>query len=267
MKFPVIMGPPEAAFEVRDVTVDRRGTTARAKMVIRSWMCDSRGKLRPGNLGVLVDNVLGYSIIAGAPQGHWAVTTEMSVDVTGSLPTDGCVLHGEAELIGRNATDGYAEALVIDSAGQVVARARQWGHFIPGLPQVGPCTPAGSGFGPHPRHRPPVLLERELTDTDRGLVATLDVESGVANPNGNLHGGVAMAWSDAAAAAALQRNGAAFATTSAHVAYVRPTPAGASLQMIATVSHLGRSLGLVHIVFSLPDGKQCMFATVSAHGI
>lgn len=75
-----------------------------------------------------------------------------------------------------------------------------------------------------------------------------------------------MAWSDAAGAAALRKNGAVFATTSVHVAYVRPAPAGARLRAAATVSHRGRSLGLVHVVFSLPDGRPCMFATVTAHG-
>lgn len=265
MTFPIIMGPPELSFHVRDVTIDPEMPRARASMDTRSWMCDTAGRIRAGTLGVLVDNLLGYSIIAGAPKGHWAVTTEMWIDVTGSLPPADTVVHGTGELTDRNASDGYAEALVMDSAGRALARTRQRGRFIPGLPQVRPCTSA-PGLGSNSQGGPhlPVLLDQKPGLADGGLVASVDIESTVCNPNGNLHGGVAITWCEEAAAAALHRSGASHVTASVHAAYLRPAPTGTRLLVATRVAHIGRSTALVQVALTHEDGKPCVMATVSA---
>ena len=47
------------------------------------------GRPAVGALGVLVDEVLGYSIIASLPPRSWTVSTEIWVDVLGPLPAAG----------------------------------------------------------------------------------------------------------------------------------------------------------------------------------
>lgn len=81
---PILSGLPEAHFKVEGITIDR--PAVRARMAASAPTRDEQGTERPGAYGVLVDNVLGYAVIAAAPQDHWAVTTQMSIDFLGMLP-------------------------------------------------------------------------------------------------------------------------------------------------------------------------------------
>src|SRR5699024_1996000 len=85
---------------------------------------------RPGAYGVLIDNVLGYAVIAGAPQDHWAVTTEMSVDFLGPMSQQHEVTRAEAHLLDIDGSNGYSEGTLTDSAGRVFARMRQRARII-----------------------------------------------------------------------------------------------------------------------------------------
>jgi acyl-coenzyme A thioesterase PaaI-like protein len=82
--FPIIASRPDPLFGIEDVAWAEPRVTARMRVGPR--LLDAAGRSSPGALGVVADNVLGYAIIATAPAGGRAVTTEMSVDVLGPLP-------------------------------------------------------------------------------------------------------------------------------------------------------------------------------------
>lgn len=94
---------------------------------------------------------------------------------------------------------------------------------------------------------------------------SLSVSDRFVNPMGNLHGGVSLCLAEWAAAAALDDVGAALTTASVHVDYVRPVPGGTSVDLEATVLHLGRTTGVVLVVARTAAGRIATVATVTAH--
>src|SRR6476660_6523591 len=58
----------------------------RSGMDVGPWLVVD-GRPAAGSLGVLMDDVLGQAVIVGRPGGHWAVTTELAVDVCAPLPS------------------------------------------------------------------------------------------------------------------------------------------------------------------------------------
>src|SRR5699024_5393827 len=123
---------PETHFKTRDIVIDR--PAVRALMSPDAPTRDEIGVQRPGAFGVLIDNVLGYSIIAGAPPDHWAVTTEMSIDFFGALPGQHETITADARLLDTDGLNGYSEGTLTDEAGRVWARMRQRGRIITETP-------------------------------------------------------------------------------------------------------------------------------------
>ena len=48
-----------------------------------------------GSLAVLVDNALGYAMIAELPKGCWSVSAEISIELCAAIPIDGSLLRAE----------------------------------------------------------------------------------------------------------------------------------------------------------------------------
>ena len=253
MTFPIVTAMPEVHFGVDSITPGEGAMTAR--MRAGRWLRDATGRPRAGSLGVLADNILGYAIIGSAPHGDWAVTTEMSVDVVGSLP-EGGVLRGEAELLDSDRSGGFAEGRIVDESRRVVARVRQRGRFVSGLPAPA-SDRLSSPEAPFPRVVPRV--------TPDGTTVDLEVTAALTNPLGNLHGGVSLWLAETMGSAALHQGNAALETASIHVTYLRPAPLGSTVRVIAVPRHTGRSLGLADVRALLPDGRACIEATVVGH--
>src|SRR5690242_14160912 len=79
-------GGPEGLFRVDDLSV---GDAPHGRMITGPWMTGPDGRPSPGGLGVLVDDVLGYAILAARPRNDWSVSTEIALDVLGPVPGDG----------------------------------------------------------------------------------------------------------------------------------------------------------------------------------
>ncbi|GAA1365238.1 hypothetical protein GCM10009596_28880 [Arthrobacter rhombi] len=264
MTFPILKGAPESLFEVDGIA---RGQNAMvAQMATRPSMCDPEGLPRPGILGVLADNVLGYSVIGGAPTGSWAVTTEMSLDIVGGLPRDGGNVHGRASLLDSDLSGGFSEGTFVDDSGRVIARGRQRGRFIPGIPEPPlVVTDAERNLAP-PEDLHTLLGVHGARQGTAETVITLEVTSALTNQLDNLHGGVSLCLAEMAGAAALRNGGPPLTTASVHVTYLRPAKLGSTIRMTATPGHRGRTLGLAHVVLALADGRPCVMATVAGHG-
>jgi uncharacterized protein (TIGR00369 family) len=97
------------------------------------------------------------------------------------------------------------------------------------------------------------------------MASQVDVTEALANPLGNLHGGVSLWLAEGVGSAALRQGNPMLETASIHVTYLRPAPIGTSVRVVAAPRHTGRSLGLADVRIVLPGGRPCVEATVVGH--
>jgi uncharacterized protein (TIGR00369 family) len=263
--FPVVRGEAESVFGIREISPVSPKMTVTAGT--RRWGDGMEGDAPAGTLGVLADNASGYAVISGAPAGHWSVTTELTLELFGRIPTDGQELIASATLVDRQGDTGYSEGPIVDAEGRIVARMRQRGRYVLGSPD--PDTTVAQS-----EPRPPASSLCELfgrtfdLTTDPTLVPEpmcFDVTPGMVNPLGTLHGGIGLCLVDWMASEAFRgTSGDPLRTTAVHAVYLRPAPLGSRITVETTVTHRGRTLGLAHVIVARPDGKPIISATVTA---
>ncbi|MCW2816101.1 MAG: hypothetical protein JWN84_3556 [Nocardioides sp.] len=207
-----------------------------------------------GALGVLVDEVLGYSLIASLPPGSWTVSTEIWVDVVAPLPTTG------GTLVARGAAlqpGSFASGQVHDQDGTLVAVVRERGRQIADGPTPGtPVLPT--------RLAPAVSLAAALGAEPVGPAQLVVAPSLVlANPRGVVHGGISFAASELAASTYRLAAGSALRTSSVHIAQVRAVPVETPYELRVETVHAGRSLWLSE-VRGYSDGRLCTVSRVTA---
>jgi len=241
VSLPIVDAGPEALFRIGQVHAV--GEVVRGSMPIGSSTRGADGRTSAGALGVLVDNVLGYAIIAARPPDHWSVSTEISLDVFPELRTATGRLHAEATTIHTDALGGFATGRVVDDVGMLVAVCGQRGRFVP--------TGAGA-LGPPSFDREPgavadvgaLLGIGGMGDEGADLIVSPELQ----NPMRNLHGGIVLAVADLVAAACLRAtDGPELVTASLHATYTRPLPGGSVVSFRPHVRHRGRGLAVVEV--------------------
>lgn len=212
------------------------------------------GRTAVGALGVLVDAVLGYSIIASLPPGSWTVSTEIWVDLVAPLPTTGSVLC-RARTVARGS---FAMGEVVHDDGRLLAVCRERGRQIDDVPDL-------AALAEPPRLEPfdasnglATLLGLELAGP-----ATLPVVPALLNPRGMLHGGISLAACEVVATASRASAGSTLATSSVHVVHTRAAPLGSTLELDVATVHRGRSLWVTDVTGRV-DGRPVVTARVSA---
>lgn len=256
---PLVHAGPERLFRVSQTRGD--GGVLRGSMPVGPWLAEPDGTYRAGALGVLVDNLLGYSIIAHRPHGHCSVSTEITLDVL-ARPSGGLV-RAEAFCVNVTSRTGYAVCEVADDAGVVVARGSQRGWYVPvdGFAtetefETGPLSDVNNVWD--------LLGVRARGDDGAPPPLELRASRSVLNPLRNVHGGVSLCVSELAAHTALTGGtGPALTTASIHVAYTRGIPADSVARFDSVVVHRSRSLGVVDVAGTV-DGKRCTSARIVA---
>ncbi|QBX55960.1 hypothetical protein EXE58_11135 [Nocardioides seonyuensis] len=226
-----------------------------AEMSVGEHLVGSDGRAAVGALGVLVDNVLGYALMASLPPDTWSISTEIWVDVVGVMPVEG-VLVGEAT---PKQAGSYAVGTVVAADGSPVAECRQRGRRFPGgIPSS--SHKSGSGAARHEVLAPigDFLGFRRERDIDQ-----LVVEHRHCNQRDVLHGGVSLAASEVAATDSRVRSGCELPTASVHIVHARGVPAGSRIDFETTTLHAGRTLWVSQVIGTV-DGKVCTTATVTA---
>jgi uncharacterized protein (TIGR00369 family) len=258
--FPVVRGAAESVFGLREISPVSPHMTVTAQT--QSWDEGGEGDAPAGTLGVLADNASGYAVISGAPAGHWSVTTELTLELFRPIPTDGQELRASAALVDRRGDNGYSEGLIVDAEGRTVARMRQRGRYIARSPDLGAVVEPGLGRSVSSLGE---VFGRDV-DAIRGSGPLhLGVTPRMANPLGNLHGGVGLCLVDWVASEAFSAaSGSALRTTAVHAVYLRPAPLGSEISVTTTMTHHGRTLGLAHVIVARPDGKPVICATITA---
>lgn len=261
MTFPFISGRAESVFGIEDISRSESGMVVTARS--QQWAEALEGEAPAGTLGVLADNASGYAIISGAPEGHWSVSTELTLDLVGTVPTDGRTLIATATLLQRSANAGYSAGTIVDSRGRTLAYVRQRGMYVPGHPGR-PERPVQDSSAESDVPSLKFLFGHEAGDGFTAADLDLQVTEDMVNPLGNLHGGVSLCLTEWMATRALREEGPpGLRTTSVHVVYLRPAPLGARLRADVTIGHRGRRLGLAHVKVVTAEGKPVITATVT----
>lgn len=250
----VVPTPSERAFGVE---IEQDGAAVRGSMLADKRVVGFDDRPAVGALGVLVDEILGYSIIGSLAEGAWTVSTEIWIDVVSPMPGDGSVLHGIANIA---VPGSFATGKVVDEGGRVVAECRERGREIADPPDFGAADPGSDGpFRPDAGPGIAGLLGLR----EQGDVLALEVTPEWENPRGVLHGGISLAASEAAAAWSRVCSGSELATCSLHIVHTRPVPSGVDLVLRPTTRHAGRSLWVTDVE-ALADGAVCAISRVTA---
>jgi uncharacterized protein (TIGR00369 family) len=272
----VMDGGPERTFRVgrSEVAYDGEPGDVTATMVTGPWLTGLAGTVPGGTLGVLADNALAFALLHDRVPAMWSVSAEISVDLCGPVPADGSLLTARARRVHFGEKGGLASGTVTGPDGTVIAQCSQHTRWVPGPPLemdleawaaagaagAVPADVVAAAGGPASLTE---LLGARLHAADGGAVLELPATEELANPLGNMHGGVTFCAVDFAAHAALQSVGGPAHTASVHVAYLRPIPPGAVARFEAQVVHSGRSLGLVQVTALNEVGKPCIAASVT----
>ncbi|MGY0541457.1 PaaI family thioesterase [Nocardioides sp. YJ-D4] len=213
------------------------------------------GRPAVGSLGVLADNVLGYSLIASLPEGSWTVSTEIWIDVVAPLPTRQTGVLAEGRTVQRGS---YATGSVTDNDGDLLALIRERGRLVDtpvtALARDVPAAPARIGTD---------VMDRLglLPKDDDTLIVEVDEE--LENPRRALHGGVSLCAAEVAASWSRVQANPDLATSSLHVVHNRPIPSGCVVEFRATTRHAGRRLWVTDVT-GLVEGRAAVIARVTA---
>jgi acyl-coenzyme A thioesterase PaaI-like protein len=244
---PVVETGPEAMFRLGEIDVE--GDIFRGTMTCGDWLTGPSGLPLAAGLGVLVDDVLGYAIIADLPEERWSVSVEITLDVVTRLPAEGPV-YADARRVHLDAMGGFATGRVVDGDGELIALTTQRGRSIPAPPDL-----VVEGSWGAPLHDGD--LDRLLaTRPDEPMVA----DEVLANEAGNLHGGVSMFLSGLVAETVAPH----LTLASLHISYARPVPIGARVTWRPHLRHRGRSLAVVD-VDGVVEERICTTARIVLH--
>jgi acyl-coenzyme A thioesterase PaaI-like protein len=243
---------PETLFGVGHV--ERHDGTVRGSMPSGTSFVGTDGRPSVGALGVLIDNVLGYSIIDSLEHGTWSVSTEIWLHLLAPVPTDGGQLRASARSIQRGS---FATGTILDDRDGLVGACSQRGRAVAGPPL-------------DPADLPPFELPTDAAGVvdllglhATGEVLAMRVTPVLENPRRMLHGGISLCASEVAATRSRRLAGSDLATSSMHIVHSRAIPAGSVVEFHPVTRHAGGSLWVTDI-FGVVDGRTSTIARVSA---
>lgn len=248
----IVPSAPDALFGVCEV--EQSAARVRGRMHTGPHLAGPSGHMAVGALGVLVDNVLGYALMASLPVSAWSISTEIWLDVVAPLPGDGVDLVAEATAVVPGA---FSVGRVCDAEDRPLAECRQRGRQSidgprSGAPEtIAAPSPNDGGLGE--------LIGLHATDETHLLQMTREL----ANPRMMLHGGVSLAASELAASRSRAQHGCDLPTTSVHIVHTRGVPVGATVEFRTRTVHAGRTLWLTDVLGTVDD-KVCTATRVTA---
>jgi uncharacterized protein (TIGR00369 family) len=252
-------------FHVGEITSDHSGATG--GMQSGPWTVgpDPAGSGSAGSLGLLADDTFSAAILPHRPNGHWAVTTEMSLNFYAPVPTDGQQIIANARIVSADARVGSSHGTIRTANGTMIASGSEQLRFFAGSISA-EWEPVGES--PVDERRPFFdLLALRTTPNEHGLTLELPAGPLVSNPLGIVHGGIGLCLSEMAGLMAVQPFIDHAQTSSIHIFYARPTPVGQMIRYVAEIIYQGRTLAIVQVNGRRSDGKICTTATVTCHQV
>ncbi|UPW08505.1 PaaI family thioesterase [Gordonia terrae] len=218
------------------------------------------GSLRSA-LAVPLDDVTGYVVAAGAPEGRWPVSLGIRVDFLRDPPSQGRPMRITGDLIERDGRGGTTRGDVFDADGRRIAIVVQRSHLV--------SVPTRPTSRVHQPARPPESVSLrgalEIAEPAPGLVVMPPIPL-AANGMDNVHGGILLCGAEFAAMSSIDARGD-WRATSVDINYLRPVSALDTTTFAADVVHRGRSTAVVRVLVSTAIGKAGAIATVTLqHG-
>ncbi|MGP3706934.1 PaaI family thioesterase [Gordonia paraffinivorans] len=248
------IGGPEVMLRIRGMEITaERGT---GRMRTGPWLADPDAGIARGALGVALDDVTGYLVDSGSPDGQWPVSLGIRMDFIADPPLDGSPLDLSGELVARYDGGAMSRGVATDASGATIATMIQRSHLV-----SAPGTP-GDHATPELLSAPESPVREQLglrTSTPDRL--TMDPTPLSANGMGSVHGGILVCSSELAAMTAIEAGGR-FRTASVDIVYVRPCIASETTTFTSEIVHRGRSLSVVRVVSSNSPGRASSIATV-----
>ena len=232
---------------------------------------DPSGRFATGGLAVLVDSGLGAENHRRRPSGKWTVTTELRLDLIGA-PREGSTGLGiRADHLGHDGHCLTTRGEVVDDDGEVIASGLvKTMEFAAGVDAEGydDEPPWPSALEPGTLAEVLCLTLSERGDGPGGgrvVEGVVAPEPTLANPLGNLHGGVFAAAAEVVGAAVFPHE-RDVSSSSLDVRYVRQIPLVRPVTLRAEVLHDGRSWGIAQVTTRDERGRACAVATVTVYG-
>lgn len=245
------------AEQVFDVEPRQHRDTLEGSMPTGKLFFGPDGRPAVGALGVLVDDILGYSIIGSLDENAWTVSTEIWIDMIAPPPEAGGKLVGSARIV---APGSFATGEVTDASGRVIAECRQRGREVADPPDF---AVARTDFDFDDSLGTGTDLSEVLGLKEKDDALVLPTVPRWENPRGTLHGGISLAASEVAATRSRCLAGSRLATSSLHIVHTRAVPSGVELELRTTTRHAGRTLWITD-VDAMWNGKVCATTRVSA---
>jgi acyl-coenzyme A thioesterase PaaI-like protein len=260
-------GGPERLFDVvvtAGPTDDRRYGT----MTTGPWMTGPDSRPCSAALGVLIDNTLGIAASDQRPDGHLAVTTELSVDYVTPPPCDGQTIASRGEIMSRDARGALVTGTVEDEASRTLAVMTLRSRYVPGAsgiprkPRTAPSAPSTE----EPLHRESLLamLNASIGSDDRQVRLRVPGDISLANGSGVMHGGITLCAAQLAASQWFPAE-EGMVLSSARITYLRRLEINGDIEFVARVVHGGRSFRLVEVTAHGPTGQTCASATIAGY--
>lgn len=115
--------PPAAVLLGREIiSVDASSGEVQLRFLADRQFANRHGTIRGGMLAAMLDSATGNAVMASLPHDRTAVTTRL--DTTFVKPAALGPLTATARLVTQDERSALAEAELVGSSGQVVARAR-----------------------------------------------------------------------------------------------------------------------------------------------
>ncbi|ETA04943.1 hypothetical protein BJF87_16525 [Gordonia sp. CNJ-863] len=248
------IGGPEVMLRISGHSVSAERGEARVET--GPWLADPAAGVNRASLAVALDDVTGYVVDAGSPDGLWPVSLGIRMDFVADPPLDGTPLNVTGELVARDERGAMTTGRVSDPSGRPIATIIQRSHLVDA-----PTTP-GAHATTEVLDAPvsPVRDQLGLVPTAPGVL-TMAPTILSANGMGSVHGGILICASELAAMSSVEANGQ-FRTTSIDITYVRPCNAADVTTFTSETMHRGRSLSVVRVVSANSSGKPSSIATV-----
>ncbi|MGH6710084.1 MAG: PaaI family thioesterase [Bradyrhizobium sp.] len=115
--------PPAAVLLGREViSVDPNSGEVRLRFLAQAHFANRHGTVQGGMLAAMLDSATGNAVMANLPADRTAVTTRLDTTFVKAAALG--PLIATARLVQQDERSAIAEAELVDSSGQIVARAR-----------------------------------------------------------------------------------------------------------------------------------------------
>ncbi|AOW92616.1 hypothetical protein BFN03_07715 [Rhodococcus sp. WMMA185] len=217
-----------------------------------------------GVLGVLLDDLLGFTLWDKRGGRAGIVTAELSIDILTPRRWQGSALRAEGRLLTLTADGGAAGAQVFDASGTLIATGTLWGNFVddPGR-DSGASSSNASQLPEFPAEGiPPLEWIGGRIEDGPAVRIVIPPNPLISNKRGYMHGGVQACAASLAANAAMKRNGLDMDAASVRINYFRPVGLDSDAAFTPAVARAGRTVSVVRVTGTF-GGQVCTEATIT----